>query len=79
MALKEITLNSLDAAEEFVSKTPNTYWNGWNIVTFVPNGRAYIHKRGTYDRKFNRWGFTYTYPVTESGSWNVKVYVNGPK
>ena len=77
MALVDITLNSLEEADKFVNKTRNTRWDGWDIITFVPNERAYMHKRGTYNRVVNRWGFEYKYPVTEQGTWNVKAYRRG--
>ena len=74
MALVDITLNSLEEADKFVNRTRNTSWDGWDIITFVPNERAYMHKRGSYSRTVKRWGFEYKYPVTNQGTWNVKVY-----
>ena len=77
--LKDVTLNSLSAAEAFVNRSRNSFWRGWDIVTHIPNDRAYMHKRGVYNRTTGRWGFEYVYPVTSEGKWNVKVYARGAK
>lgn len=79
MALKDITLNSLPAAEAFVKRSRNSYWNGWDIVTHIPNHRAYMHTRGTFNRNTGRWGFEYVYPVDSNGHWTVKVFTHGSK
>lgn len=79
MALRDVTLNSLAEAEEFVSRSRTSSWRGWDIVTHIPNDRAYMHKRGIYDRKTGRWGFEYVYPVNSNGQWDVKVYHRGSK
>lgn len=79
MALKDVTLTSLDSAEQFVAKSRNSSWRGWDIVTHIPNDRAYMHKRGTFNRATGRWGFEYVYPVNSKGHWDVKVYHRGTK
>lgn len=79
MALKTVSLNSLPAAEAFVSSTHNAKWDGWDITTFFNNDRAYMHPRGAWNRDTKRWGFEYRYKVNSKGHWNVKVYDNGSK
>lgn len=79
MALKDMTLNSLPAAEAFVKRSRYASWKGWDIVVHVPNDRAYMHTRGTYNRSTGRWGFEYVYPVDTTGRWTVKVFDRGSK
>lgn len=79
MALKDLTLTSLNAAERFVQRSRVASWNGWDIVVHVPNDRAYMNKRGVYNRRTGRWGFEYTYPVDSNGHWTVKVFDRGSK
>lgn len=79
MALKDLNLNSLSAAERFVSRSRNSQWRGWDIVTHIPNDRAYVHTKGVYNRTTGRWGFEYVYPVSDAGNWTVKVFDRGSK
>ena len=79
MALKNVTLSSIEEADAFVSKTRNARWENYDILVFTPSDRGFAHKRGTFDRKTQRWGFTYRHPVTSDGKWNVKVHVRGSK
>ena len=42
MALKDVTLHSITAAERFVERSRLASWDGWTIVVHVPNPRAYL-------------------------------------
>lgn len=75
MALKNVELKSLSDAERFVKRERRARWDGWDIVVFVPSDRAYMHRRGVYNRNKKRWGFEYRYPVSASGAWNVAINV----
>lgn len=79
MALKDVTLHSIAAAERFVERSRLASWDGWTIVVHVPNPRAYMHPRGVYDRATEKWGFKYSYPVDSNGKWTVKVFDRGSK
>jgi hypothetical protein len=56
MALDTRILN-LASAEEFVKRTSNVRWEGWDLITFVPQPRAYMMPKGRFDRETGRWGF----------------------
>ena len=77
--LKRIYLASTRAAETFVRRSNiesngwSARWDGWDIVTFIPNPGGYNNPRGGFDRETNQWGYFYTFRVNERGSWVVKV------
>lgn len=72
MALDTRILNSA-SAEEFVKRARNTRWDGWDIVTFVPNPRAYLMQNGRFDRETSRWGIEYRVSPDSAGNWTVMV------
>lgn len=67
------------AAETFVRKSSsldNGYvasWDGWTIVTFVPDKRAYTNRRGVYNRTLGLWGYNYLSRLTDSGKYIVRL------
>lgn len=72
MALDTRILN-LASAEEFVKRTSNVRWEGWDLITFVPQPRAYMMPKGRYDRESGRWGFEYRSSPDKMGNWTVSV------
>ena len=78
MALDTRILN-LAAAEDFVSKSRNSRWDGWTIVTFVPQPRAYLMPHGVWDRETSRWGLEYRVSPDRQGNYTVKVPVRRKK
>ena len=72
MALDTRILN-LASAEEFVKRARNTKWVGWDIVTFVPNPRAFMMTNGRFDRETSRWGVEYRSTPDANGNWTVMV------
>jgi hypothetical protein len=72
MSLDTRILN-LASAEEFVARTRNVRWENYDIITFVPQPRAYLMPKGKYDRASGRWGLEYRTPVSDNGTWTVQV------
>lgn len=72
MSLDTRILN-LASAEEFVNRARNTRWEGWDIVTFVPQPRAYLMPRGKFDRESGKWGVEYRATPDSNGNWTVTV------
>jgi len=73
--MKTLTLNYSEA-HDFVSKNSHRgyFWDGWNISRWVPNPSGFMSKNGMY--RNNKWGMSYSYPLQDSGSWEVKVPAN---
>jgi hypothetical protein len=63
-------------AHDFVSSSSKRgyTWNGWDIVRWVPNPTGYSSQNGQF--KNGMWGIAYTYPVSNDGTWTVKVPEN---
>ena len=61
-----------DEAHEYVSTMSHRgfYWDGWDIVRWVPNHNGYSSKNGMF--KNDRWGVTFRSKVSPSGTWRVK-------
>lgn len=72
MALDTRVLN-LASAEEFVNRTRNVRWEGWDIVTFVPQPRAYVMPNGRFNRESGKWGLEYRSTPDRNGNWTVTV------
>ena len=70
MALDKKILNE-NSAENFVAKTWNASWDGWDIVMFTPSPRAYFKKNGVYSREHLRWGFEERTSPDARGNWTV--------
>jgi hypothetical protein len=66
---------TLAAAEDFVSKSRNSRWDGWTIVTFIRNPRAAMSKDGIYDRNSSTWGYEIRVSPDNNGHYTVKVPV----
>lgn len=73
--MKTLTLN-YDEAHEFVesNKHRGYFWDGWNIVRWVPNASGFMKKNGMY--RNNSWGLSYTFPFNNSGDWTVRAPSN---
>jgi hypothetical protein len=63
-------------AHDFVSSSSHRgyYWDGWDIVRWVPNSSGYTSKNGVF--KNGQWGMSYRYPVSNDGTWKIKVPAN---
>jgi hypothetical protein len=70
--LKDRTLDYRQA-HEFVTRTRTARWEGWDIVNFFPNPRAFYRPDGVFDRKTSRWGFEQRSTPKANGTWTVKV------
>lgn len=67
------TLTTLEAAESFVEQQSNLgkdiRWDGWDIVSFVPNERAVFSPTGAF--RNNRWGYENRSIVSGEGVWHI--------
>ncbi len=73
--MKTLILN-YNEAHSFIENNSHRgyYWDGWNMVRWVPNHSGFMQKNGMY--RNGRWGVSYTFPVNESGNWDIKVPAN---
>lgn len=73
--MKTITLNYSDA-HKFVEQNSHRgyYWSGWDIVRWLPNHSGFTAKNGKY--RNGTWGMSFTYPLSDDGTWQVKVPAN---
>jgi hypothetical protein len=67
------------SAEEFVRRNKNTRWEGWDIITFVPNKRAWKMPEGRFNRETGQWGLEYRTSPNNKGLWTVQVSVPSRK
>jgi hypothetical protein len=60
------------AAHQYVESMSHRgyFWDGWDIVRWVPNESGYSSKRGSF--KNNKWGIIFRSPVDNDGIWRVK-------
>lgn len=70
--MKTLILN-YDEAHSFVENNSHRgyFWDGWDIVRWVPNPSGFMSKNGMY--KNNQWGMSYRFNLTPDGSWSVKA------
>jgi len=65
------TLNLRQAHQYVADNADKAYWNGYDIVIFSPDSGAFMSKRGVFDRKFKKWGFTKSYSPNSHGKWKI--------
>lgn len=61
------------SAEEFVSNNKNVRWEGWDIVTHVPNDKAFFTDKGRFDCVTGTWGLQYRVGPDSQGNWKVRI------
>lgn len=73
--MKTLTLSYSDA-HTFVEQNSHRgyFWHGWSVKRWVPNSSGYSSKNGSF--KNGVWGLEFTFPVLDSGEWNIKVPAN---
>ncbi len=73
--MKTLTLDYSNA-HDFVSQNSHRgyFWDGWDIVRWVPNPSGYTSKDGSF--KNGQWGMSYRYNVGTDGAWKVKAPSN---
>lgn len=61
-----------DNAHEYVNSMTHRgfYWDGWDIVRWVPNDNGFSSKNGMF--KNGRWGIIFRTKVSDDGLWRVK-------
>ena len=67
---------TMESAEEYVRRSRNVRWDGWDLVKFVPNKNAWKMPNGVYNRETGEWGLEYRTPVDSRGLWTIKVPVS---
>lgn len=73
--MKTLTLNYSEAHDFVESNSHRGYfWQGWDIVRWVPNPSGYMSEQGMY--KNNLWGMAYRSQIQDDGTWNVKAPLN---
>jgi hypothetical protein len=70
--MKNVTLNYSDA-HRFVANNSHRgyFWDGWDIYRWVPNPSGYTSVNGSF--KNGRWGMKFTFPLSQDGTWSIKV------
>lgn len=46
------------------------FWDGWDIVRWVPNPSGYSSRNGMF--RNGRWGITFRSTVSPEGLWRLK-------
>lgn len=64
-----------EQAHKYVADTPNVRWDGWDIVTRVPDhkDKAVFMNKGVFDRTTRRWYIEHRVSPDTNGKWSVKV------
>jgi len=50
-------------------------WDGWNVVVFREDKRAWSSPSGVFDRNTRQWGFTNVIAPTRKGFYVFKDYM----
>lgn len=58
-----------DEAHSLVARNRFLRWDGYDIVTFKPNPKGFIDRRGQYRKGV--WGIEFRYPLKDNGTWSV--------
>lgn len=72
-SIKEL---SVGAAHAFVSRNRNARWEGYDIVQWHENPRAFTASNGKFRRDMpsgRGWGFETRTPVDSDGKWRIRV------
>jgi hypothetical protein len=66
-----------DTAHEVVSRNPNLYWDGWDILEWKKDADAFFNKKGLF--RNGSWGrVVRKTSVSDNGTWKVPAkYVMG--
>lgn len=63
-------IKTVEEAEEFVSRTPNFSWDGWNIVHSVQDDYAEYLLVGVFNKDDGRWYRRTVFPCVDQG-WEI--------
>lgn len=55
-----------DAAHAYVSKTTGAFWDGWEVVLWKSNPRAYKRTDGMF--RDGQWGTAFTFAMRAAAS-----------
>jgi len=72
---KEIPMNFVnlgyDAAHAYVAKTPGAFWDGWEVVIWKRNPRAFKRTDGMF--RNGEWGTARRFVLNPSGKWRLPL------
>lgn len=61
-------ITSLKQMEDIVSKNRILSWDGWNVVSMLPNKAGWMREDGAYLK--GKWYTKRVYEITEAG-WKI--------
>lgn len=65
---EKMNVISLEKMEEIVSKNKSLSWDGWNVVSLMPNKAAWMRTDGAIVK--GKWYTKRVYEITEAG-WEI--------
>lgn len=65
---KKMNITSLEQMENIVSNNKNLSWEGWNVVSLLPNNAAWRRTDGAIVK--GKWYTKRVYEITETG-WEI--------
>ena len=68
MWVKEMKITSLEKMETIVSNNKGLSWEGWNVVSLMPNKAAWMRTDGAIIK--GKWYTKKVYEITETG-WEI--------
>lgn len=63
-----MNIKSLEKMEAIVAKNNNLYWDGWNVVSILPNKTGWSKPDGIFIK--GKWYTKRVYEITETG-WEI--------
>lgn len=73
MSKTDTRVLNIASAEEFVSRNANVRWDGWNIITHVPNDKAFFMTKGRFNQSTGQWGLEHQTAPDSNGTWKVRI------
>ena len=61
-------IKSLEQMESIVEKNKALSWDGWNVVSLLPNPTGWMRTDGVFVK--NKWYTKRVYEITETG-WEI--------
>lgn len=63
---------TIDQAEILVRKNKNYFWDGWTLLKFKANPRAYTNRNGSF--KNGTWGFVTRIEANQEGKYVIDEF-----
>lgn len=68
---------NLEQAEKFVSTTPNTWWENYDLIVWQPTPTGWSKQNGRYHN--GQWGTAKRIIVNRNGLWKVPTSVRSSR